>query len=186
MPRIIAGFVYMNRCHHCEILKPEWSRMKQRFANYCRPPNCNSPSFVEFEASQVQNGQFKNFYRQYLQNPYDKIPIDGYPTIFKIVGGKYHIYHGRRLAANIESWVLGRNLLTNLTKKFRNQFRPRNNNNNQTRQRPRVKDIYRKNKSRFNYYKNKLRNKADFRNYRGATARGRYPPQQNYTTRRRY
>jgi len=89
-PTKIIGKIYANWCGHCNALKPHWEQMKSDLKNH-------EIEIVEIEASEIARlAAFKKKHG---------IQIDGYPTIFKILG-KVEYYKGPRDAESIKQWAL--------------------------------------------------------------------------------
>lgn len=89
-PTKIIGKIYANWCGHCNALKPHWNKMKSDLKNY-------PIEIVEIEDSEV--ARLDAFKKKH------GIQVDGYPTIFKILG-KVEYYKGNRDAKSIKRWAL--------------------------------------------------------------------------------
>lgn len=89
-PTKIIGKIYANWCGHCNALKPHWEKMKSDLKN-------NPIEIVEIEDSEV--ARLTAFKKKH------GIQINGYPTIFKILG-KVEYYNGPRDAKSIKQWAL--------------------------------------------------------------------------------
>lgn len=90
---VVVGVIHANWCGHCQLLMPEWNKMKQMSNN-------DGVKFVEFEESRENR-------EQEMKNLHPDLKIEGgFPTIFKIVGGKIEYYNGDRTAEEIRSWAL--------------------------------------------------------------------------------
>ena len=99
-PVITVGLIHASWCGHCQALKPEWKKMKKGMHG----ANCN---YLEIEDSDPHkdrkianvNGRLKG----------EKLVANGYPTIFKIRGGKLEYYQGERNASAMQQWFKGGN-----------------------------------------------------------------------------
>jgi thiol-disulfide isomerase/thioredoxin len=98
---VIIGLVYANWCGHCQSLKPEWETMKQ---NMMRSPSYRNSSykFVEIEDSDnAKDAKISNINSSLIGS---KLAANGYPTIFKVHGGKLEYFQGGRTSSELESW----------------------------------------------------------------------------------
>ena len=97
-PLVIAGMVFAVWCGHCKALKPEWVKLKNMLKSDHRV------HFEQVEQSQ-ENTKLPRLNEQYLSHSPQKIVANGYPTIFKIVGGKVEYYNGQRDAVKMFNWI---------------------------------------------------------------------------------
>ena len=97
--KIIIGLIYANWCGHCQALKPEWKKMKNRIKS---SKIRNKSHFVEIEDSNPQKDEKINKINTHLKG--EKLAINGYPTIFKIKGGNLEYYKGGRSSNEMEQW----------------------------------------------------------------------------------
>jgi len=89
-PTKIIGKIYANWCGHCSALKPQWNKMKTDLKNH-------PIEIIEIEETEKQ--RLEEFKRKH------NIKVEGYPTIFKILG-KVEYYKGPRDAESIKRWAL--------------------------------------------------------------------------------
>jgi hypothetical protein len=103
---VTIGLIYANWCGHCQSLKPEWKKMKY---NVMKTPTFKRGGykFMEIEDSDKAKDSKMNAINARLQG--EKLAANGYPTIFKIHGGKLNYYEGERNADGLQSWFLGSN-----------------------------------------------------------------------------
>jgi thiol-disulfide isomerase/thioredoxin len=105
---IIIGLIHANWCGHCQALKPEWKKMKY---NVMKSPSSSSYRFMEIEDSDKAKDYKINVINSKLKG--GKLEVNGFPTIFKIHGGKVHYYEGERNAHGLQGWFLGQNQQSN-------------------------------------------------------------------------
>ena len=100
---ITIGLIYANWCGHCQSLKPEWKKMKY---NIMKTPSYKRGvyKFMEIEDADKSKDSKMNAINSRLQG--EKLAANGYPTIFKIHGGKLNYYEGGRDANALQSWFL--------------------------------------------------------------------------------
>lgn len=99
-PGVVVGLVHANWCGHCQHLMPEWDKMEHNIKNdHKLNTKCN---IVKIESEHVNNElpKYENMINQ-------KIPVDGYPTIFLIKNRQIEKYGGERSANALENWVAG-------------------------------------------------------------------------------
>lgn len=107
---IIIGKIYADWCGHCQMLAPEWETMKKNIQNKLKTVNNIKVEFEEINADKNQDEDIKKINDKYLKgNANAKLSASGYPTIFKIKGGKIEYYEGEREASKMESWFLDEN-----------------------------------------------------------------------------
>jgi len=78
-PAITVGLIYANWCGHCQHLKPEWKKMKKGM----RGMNCH---YLEIEDADHHKDRKIAHVNSRLKT--GKLEANGYPTIFRIKGGK--------------------------------------------------------------------------------------------------
>ena len=90
---IIVGKVYANWCKYCQLLKPEWAKLKNMIPK-------DRVQFIEIEESEAaKRAQFERKSKTTLN-------VNGYPTIFKIHTNKpVEYYTGPRNAQAMRSWI---------------------------------------------------------------------------------
>lgn len=97
---IVVGKIYAEWCGHCQMLEPEWVKMKDNLKN--SNIKCE---FYEIEETNEDNGT-QDVNNKYLKNSNKKLALQGgYPTIFKIVDGKLEYYNGERESHLLQAWV---------------------------------------------------------------------------------
>ena len=101
---VTIGLIYANWCGHCQSLKPEWKKMK---SNIMKTPSYKKGAykFVEIEEADQAKDQKINEINSRLMG--EKLAANGYPTVFKIHGGKLHYFQGDRTSGSLQSWFLG-------------------------------------------------------------------------------
>ena len=95
---IIVGKVYADWCGHCQMLKPEWAKMKKHI--YSKKGK-KRVVFVEIEEKQIESKLRKLEKEQGV-----KVETNGYPTLFRISGGKVVYYKGNRQSNEMTRWYL--------------------------------------------------------------------------------
>ena len=95
---IIVGKVYADWCGHCQMLKPEWAKMKNHI--YSKKGK-KRVVFVEIEEKQIESKL-----RKLEKDQGVKVNINGYPTLFRISGGKVVYYNGNRQSDEMSRWYL--------------------------------------------------------------------------------
>lgn len=95
---IIVGKVYADWCGHCQMLKPEWAKMKKHMHSI---KGNKRILFVEVEEKQIESKL-----RQLEKDQNVTIQTDGYPTLFKIDNGKVQYYNGDRQSSAMTNWYL--------------------------------------------------------------------------------
>jgi thiol-disulfide isomerase/thioredoxin len=99
-PRAVVGLVHANWCGHCQHLMPEWNKMENNIKN---DPKLNTKcNIVKIESEHVNNELPK--YENMIN---EKIPVEGYPTIFLIKNKRIEKYGGERSAEALRGWVAG-------------------------------------------------------------------------------
>jgi thiol-disulfide isomerase/thioredoxin len=99
-PRAVVGLVHANWCGHCQHLMPEWNKMENNIKN---DPKLNTKcNIVKIESEHVNNELPK--YENMIN---EKIPVEGYPTIFLIKNKRIEKYGGERSAEALGGWVAG-------------------------------------------------------------------------------
>jgi thiol-disulfide isomerase/thioredoxin len=95
---VIVGKVYADWCGHCRNLKPEWARMKTKIHK-----NRGKKHIVYAE---VEENEIGTKLRHIESRNKVQIAVNGYPTLFKIVGGKVDYYNGNRNSQQMADWYL--------------------------------------------------------------------------------
>jgi thiol-disulfide isomerase/thioredoxin len=105
---VIIGLVYANWCGHCQSLKPEWETMKQ---NMMSSPSYRNGSykFIEIEDSDnAKDAKISNINSSLRGG--SKLMANGYPTIFKVHGGKLDYFQGGRTSSELEKWFSSKSI----------------------------------------------------------------------------
>jgi len=97
---VTVGLVHANWCGHCQHLMPEWNKMENNIKN---DPKLNT----KCEIVKIESENISNELPKYENMINEKIPVDGYPTIFLIKDKKIEKYGGQRSAAAIGGWIAG-------------------------------------------------------------------------------
>jgi thiol-disulfide isomerase/thioredoxin len=98
---IIIGLVYANWCGHCQALKPEWDmfkknlKMDKKLANKCG-------IFEVEDADTMKDNKIKKINNKVNGG---ELQVNGFPTLFKIVGGNIEYYNGERSANSLLEWA---------------------------------------------------------------------------------
>ena len=100
---LVIGLIYAKWCGHCQALEPEWKSMKQNMLN---KNSVSSHQILEIEDSDPDKDAKLEGINKTVHS--GKIQANGYPTIFKNVGGKLEYYEGGRTAVEMEKWFLGK------------------------------------------------------------------------------
>jgi len=95
---IIVGKVYADWCGHCQMLKPEWAKMKKHI--YSK----KGKKHVVF--AEVEEKQIGTKLRKLEKDHGVKVEANGYPTLFRIEGGKVKYYNGDRQSHAMSQWYL--------------------------------------------------------------------------------
>ena len=96
--KVIVGKVYANWCGHCKNLKPEWNRMK---TNIHKKKGKKHIVYAEVEENEIGT-KLQNIEKTHNV----KVNVTGYPTLFRIVGGKIEYYNGNRESRQMADWYL--------------------------------------------------------------------------------
>lgn len=102
-PPLVIGLIYAKWCGHCQALEPEWKIMKQ---NLLKKKSVLPHEILEIEDSDHDKDVKMERINKTIYG--GKLQANGYPTIFKNVGGKLEYYEGGRTAVEMENWVLGK------------------------------------------------------------------------------
>ena len=95
---IVVGKVYADWCGPCQMLKPEWAKMKKHI--YSKKGK-KHVVFVEVEEKEIESKL-----RKLEKNQGVKIETNGYPTLFRIEGGNVVYYNGNRQSDEMSRWYL--------------------------------------------------------------------------------
>ena len=105
---IVIGKIYANWCGHCELLAPEWDKMKRSIKSKIKKGDSKIKKvhIIDIEDAKIDNDLYL-LNKKYLNNSTDKVELQGgYPTIFKIKENKVYYYGGERIAEEMEKWAL--------------------------------------------------------------------------------
>jgi len=101
-PTLVIGKIHAKWCGHCVALVPEWNKMKSELKKLLG--NKYQLVFAEIEQSQEKH-KLPKINSTHLANSSKKVEIQGgYPTLFKIHGGKLDYYGGERQAGSMTKW----------------------------------------------------------------------------------
>ena len=104
-PELIVGKIYADWCGHCQALKPKWDEMKKNIGGKCEKYNCEKPKYVEIEDKEMSKlEEFNNENKDIMGG--EKVVSSGYPTLFKVYGGKVEYYNEERDADKMENWFM--------------------------------------------------------------------------------
>jgi thiol-disulfide isomerase/thioredoxin len=115
--KLCIGKIYADWCGHCKTLKPEWDKMK-RFIKLNMGRNLKNVDveFVEIgetnktkEEGKDINHLLRDFNESHLSHSEEKLALqNGFPTLFKICGGRLEYYNGERKAESIYKWGIAK------------------------------------------------------------------------------
>ena len=92
--------IYANWCPHCQTMKPEWNKMKNRLG-------------MDIETIEIEDSDFDKDMkiRDIEDNKLngEHIEIVGYPTMFKVHNGHADYYGGIRTASDMINWAKAHN-----------------------------------------------------------------------------
>jgi hypothetical protein len=98
---VTIGKIWAKWCPHCIHLIPAWDKMKKIIQKNTK----TAPNYMEVEEAELYKIEDYN-----KTNPNGTF-IDsarGYPTIYKIVGGKVEYYAGERDPKKMAAWALNK------------------------------------------------------------------------------
>lgn len=96
---VIIGKLWAQWCPHCISLIPNWDKMKQIIQQKSRKP----VEYMEIEENEIHKID------EFNQKNQGILAIDkarGYPTIYKISGGKIEYYNGERDGNLMANWMM--------------------------------------------------------------------------------
>jgi len=103
---VTIGLIYANWCGHCQALKPEWKKMKY---NIMKTPMFKRGVYKFMEIEDADKSKDSKINAMNLRLQGEKLAANGYPTIFKIHGGKLNYFEGERTASEMQNWFLSTN-----------------------------------------------------------------------------
>jgi len=111
---VTIGKIWAKWCPHCITLIPAWDKMKKLVDKNSKV----KPEYMEVEESELYKIEQFN-----KANPNGTF-VDsarGYPTIYKIVGGKVEYYAGERDAKKMAEWALNKKHIQGGTRKLKSK-----------------------------------------------------------------
>lgn len=110
---IVIGKIYADWCKYCQILKPEWEKMKTKIRrNMGRSLKNVEVDIVEM--GDTSENQMRNITVEQLINEFNTkhfpegnnaVELDGYPTIFRICKKKIEYYKGEKDGEKLYKWA---------------------------------------------------------------------------------
>ena len=88
-----VGLIHADWCGHCQTLKPHWKKFKTMIPGH---------TVIEIEDGQTDKNSILEKLNSELKG--SSLAINGYPTIFKIVGKTVQYFQGERTADSIYKW----------------------------------------------------------------------------------
>jgi hypothetical protein len=106
--RVVIGKIYSDFCGYCNIMKPEWEKMKQNIKNRCNKHNIPEPKYLEIESNTNLDelDEFNKNNQDFLKQT--KIEFEFVPTIFVVDEEGLKYYEGERISDNMENFMLDR------------------------------------------------------------------------------
>jgi thiol-disulfide isomerase/thioredoxin len=110
---IIIGKIYADWCKYCQILKPEWEKMKIKLRRNMGRTLKNA-EFEIVEMGDTSENQMRNITVDQLVNDFNKkhfpegdksIQLDGYPTIFRITKKNIEYYKDEKDSEKLYKWA---------------------------------------------------------------------------------
>jgi hypothetical protein len=111
---VTIGKIWAKWCPHCISLIPVWHKMKKLIGKNTK----TAPTYMETEEADL------NKIDEYNQTNPNGTFIDaarGYPTIYKIVGGKVEYYSGAREPKLMAAWALNKRHLYGGARKLKSK-----------------------------------------------------------------
>ena len=93
---ITIGLIFAKWCGHCQSLKPEWEKMKEKLDG--------KHKIIEIDDDDADKNEIIDNINKSLHQ--DKLEANGFPTIFKTHRRRLEYYDGGRTANDIEKWAL--------------------------------------------------------------------------------
>ena len=110
---IIIGKIYADWCKYCQILKPEWEKMKTKLRRNMGRTLKNA-EFEIVEMGDPSENQMRNITVDQLVDDFNKkhfpegdksIQLDGYPTIFRITKKNIEYYKDEKDSEKLYKWA---------------------------------------------------------------------------------
>ncbi len=110
---IIIGKIYADWCKYCQILKPEWEKMKTKLRRNMGRTLKNA-EFEIVEMGDTSENQMRNITVDQLVDDFNKkhfpegdksIQLDGYPTIFRITKKNIEYYKDEKDSEKLYKWA---------------------------------------------------------------------------------
>lgn len=98
----VLVLMHAHWCGHCQRLMPQWNEMK----DYIIKNNMYSPEEIKEIESDEQNEKLRDLNEHYMID--GEIRPEGYPTMGKIVNGRFEPYHGDRDTESLIRWAGGK------------------------------------------------------------------------------
>lgn len=86
--KTVVGKIYADWCGHCQNLIPVWNDLKKKLGG--------THEFVEVEQKEIDTTNKLAALRKRIKTGDKQIKYEGFPTLFKIKGGKVSYYQGER------------------------------------------------------------------------------------------
>lgn len=108
---LIIGRIHAKWCGHCKTLDPKWKKMVGNIKNGVKNGKYRKyPHIEDMESDSISQGKLKKFNnenKEYFGG--NEISYDGFPTLFKVEGGKIEYYGGEREPEHMENWFMQNN-----------------------------------------------------------------------------
>ncbi len=108
---IIIGRIHAKWCGHCKTLDPKWKKMVGNIKNGVKNGKYRKyPHIEDMESENISKGKLKKFNsdnKEYFGG--NDVKFDGFPTLFKVEGGKIDYYGGERETNDMEKWFMQNN-----------------------------------------------------------------------------
>jgi len=98
---VVVGKIYANWCGHCQNMADDWNALKNDLAK-----RGGAFEFSEIEQTH-ESTLLPAVNEKYLKKSPEKVSLQGgYPTVFKIKGGKLSYFEGNRTFEEMRNWFL--------------------------------------------------------------------------------
>jgi thiol-disulfide isomerase/thioredoxin len=98
---VVIGLIYADWCGHCQALKPEWDMFKKNL-NMDKKLASKCGIFEVEDGDTLKDIKIKNISKKVKGG---EVHVDGFPTLFKIVGGNIEYYSGERNSSALLEWA---------------------------------------------------------------------------------